>query len=56
MPRVGPRPLIPLGMLIAAGGLAILAAQLGLRTSYPAWILPALLLLGLGLGWCSAAR
>ena len=50
MPRVGPRPLIPLGLLIAAGGLAILAAQLGLRTSYPDWILPAQLLLGVGLG------
>ena len=50
MPRVGPRPLIPLGMLIAAGGLAILAAQLGLRTSYLDWILPAQLLLGVGLG------
>ena len=50
MPRVGPRPLIPLGLLIAAGGLAILAAQLGLRTSYLDWILPAQLLLGVGLG------
>src|SRR5260370_24170930 len=50
MPRVGPRPLIPLGLLIAAGGLAILAAQLGLRTSYPDWIMPAQLLLGVGLG------
>src|SRR5215467_9564451 len=50
MPRVGPRPLIPVGLLIAAGGLAILAAQLGLRTSYPAWILPALVLVGAGLG------
>src|SRR5579872_4266709 len=50
MPRFGPRPLIPAGLLIAAGGLAILAAQLGLRTSYPAWILPALVLVGAGLG------
>jgi EmrB/QacA subfamily drug resistance transporter len=50
LPRVGPRPLLPLGMLIAAGGLAILAAQLGLRTSYLDWILPAQLLLGVGLG------
>ncbi len=46
MPRVGPRPLVPPGMLLAAGGLAILAAQLGLRTSYLDWILPALLLVG----------
>jgi len=50
MPRVGPRPLIPLGMLLAAGGLSILAAQLGLRTSYLDWILPAVLLTGAGLG------
>jgi hypothetical protein len=50
MPRVGPRPLITAGMLIAAGGLSLLAAQLGLRTSYLDWILPALLLVGAGLG------
>jgi EmrB/QacA subfamily drug resistance transporter len=50
MPRVGPRPLIPAGMVLAAGGLAILAARLGLRTSYLDWILPALLLTGAGLG------
>jgi EmrB/QacA subfamily drug resistance transporter len=50
MPRTGPRPLIPLGMLIAAGGLVILAVGLGLRTSYLDWILPALLLVGAGLG------
>src|SRR6516165_9461828 len=50
MPRVGPRPLVPTGMLFAAGGLALLAVQLGLRTSYLDWILPALLLTGAGLG------
>src|SRR5690349_3662352 len=50
MPRTGPRPLIPVGLLIAAGGLVLLAAQLGLRTSYLDWILPALLLVGAGLG------
>jgi EmrB/QacA subfamily drug resistance transporter len=50
MPRTGPRPLIPAGLLIAAVGLAILAAQLGLRTSYLDWILPALVLVGAGLG------
>jgi len=50
MPRFGPRPLIPSGLLIAAGGLALLASQLGLRTSYLAWILPALLMVGVGLG------
>src|SRR6516164_1057449 len=50
MPRVGPRPLVPVGLLIAAGGLVILAARLGLRTSYLDWILPALVLVGAGLG------
>jgi len=50
MPRTGPRPLVPAGMLLAAAGLCILAARLGLRTSYLDWILPALLLTGAGLG------
>jgi EmrB/QacA subfamily drug resistance transporter len=50
MPRTGPRPLIPAGLLLAAGGLAILASRLGLHTSYLDWILPALLLVGAGLG------
>jgi hypothetical protein len=50
MPRVGPRPLVPVGLLAAAGGLALLAGQLGLRTSYLDWILPGLLLTGAGLG------
>jgi EmrB/QacA subfamily drug resistance transporter len=50
MPRFGPRPLVPVGLLIAAGGMVILAARLGLRTSYPGWILPSLLLVGAGLG------
>jgi EmrB/QacA subfamily drug resistance transporter len=50
MPRTGPRPLITAGMLIAAGGLSLLAAQLGLHTSYLDWILPTLLLVGAGLG------
>ena len=50
MPRFGPRPLVPAGMLAAAGGLVLLATQLGLRTSYPGQILPALLLTGAGLG------
>src|SRR5262252_3166862 len=50
MPRVGPRPLVPAGMLLAAGGLSILTARLGLRTSYLDWILLSLLLTGTGLG------
>jgi len=50
MPRLGPRPLIPAGLLLAAGGLALMASELGLRTSYLDWILPALLMVGAGLG------
>src|SRR6202453_2277712 len=50
MPRVGPRILIPLGMLLAGGGLVILAAQLGVGTSYAAVILPGLVVVGAGLG------
>src|SRR5271170_3274149 len=50
MPRVGPRPLIPTGLLLAAGGLALLAVHLSVRTSYLDWILPALVLVGAGLG------
>jgi len=37
-------------MVVAAGGLVILATQLGLTTSYLTAILPALLVVGLGLG------
>jgi MFS family permease len=47
---VGPRPLVPAGLLLGAAGLSLLAAQLGLRTSYLDWILPSLLLVGAGLG------
>jgi MFS family permease len=50
LPRTGPRPLLPVGLLVMAGGLALLAAQLGLRTSYLDWILPGLLVVGAGLG------
>src|SRR5580693_7959486 len=50
MPRFGPRPLVPAGLLAASGGLVLLATQLGLHTSYPGQILPALLLTGAGLG------
>src|SRR5580693_4520197 len=44
MPRFGPRPLIPAGLVLVAGGMVLLATQLGLHTSYPGQILPALLL------------
>jgi EmrB/QacA subfamily drug resistance transporter len=50
MPRLGPRPLVPVGLLAGSGGLVLLATQLGLQTSYAGQILPALLLTGAGLG------
>jgi EmrB/QacA subfamily drug resistance transporter len=50
MPRLGPRLLVPAGLVVAAGGLVILAAQLSSDTSYPAVILPALVVIGAGLG------
>jgi EmrB/QacA subfamily drug resistance transporter len=49
LPKIGPRPLVPLGMLVAAGGVALLR-DLGLHTGYDSGILPGLLLVGLGLG------
>jgi hypothetical protein len=50
MPRVGPRRLVPVGLVIAAGGQVFLATQLGFHTSYPETILLSLVLTGLGLG------
>jgi EmrB/QacA subfamily drug resistance transporter len=49
LPRLGPKPLVPTGMLLAALGMFILA-QLGVHSSYAGHILPALLVTGLGLG------
>ena len=49
MPRVGPRPLAPTGMLMAAGGLAWLTG-IGVHSSYATTVLPPLLLIGLALG------
>src|ERR1700677_3253399 len=50
MPRLGPRILVPVGLIVAAGGLVILASELSPTTSYPAVILAALVVMGLGLG------
>jgi EmrB/QacA subfamily drug resistance transporter len=49
LPRMGPKPLVPTGMLLAAIGMTILA-QLGVHSSYAGHILPALLVIGFGLG------
>jgi MFS family permease len=49
MPRTGPRPLVTLGMLAAAGGAAWLA-QLGPHTAYAAGVLGPIILAGIGVG------
>ena len=49
MPRIGPKPLIGLGLLIAAGGMAWLT-RIGVHSSYVSAVLGPLLLTGTGLG------
>jgi EmrB/QacA subfamily drug resistance transporter len=49
MPRVGPKPLIGFGMLIASGGMVWLA-QLGAHTGYAEGILGPLILVAIGMG------
>ena len=49
LPRFGPKPLVPTGMVLAALGMVLLA-QLGVHSTYAGDILPALLMIGLGLG------
>jgi predicted MFS family arabinose efflux permease len=48
--RMGPRPLLAGGLLVAAVGTALLA-QLGVHTSYLTTILPGLVIFGAGLGF-----
>src|SRR5262249_4455057 len=49
-PRPGPRILIPAGLVVAAGGMVMLATQLGVASRYASAILPALVVAGAGLG------
>jgi EmrB/QacA subfamily drug resistance transporter len=49
MPRVGPRPLVPTGMLIGAGAM-VWFAQLGPHTGYAAGVLGPIIMTGVGLG------
>jgi EmrB/QacA subfamily drug resistance transporter len=49
LPRVGPRPLIPTGQLLGAAGLLLLS-RLQAGSSYLAHVLPALYVMGLGMG------
>jgi EmrB/QacA subfamily drug resistance transporter len=48
-PRIGPRPLVPVGALIAAGGMVYLT-RIGLDTHYVTGVLPGLILIGMGMG------
>jgi EmrB/QacA subfamily drug resistance transporter len=48
-PRVGPRPLVVVGMLLGGGGMLYLT-RLTVASSYATGILPALILLGIGFG------
>lgn len=49
LPRLGPRLLIPPGLLIGAGGMVLLTG-IGLHTSYVGGVLPGLVVVGFGLG------
>lgn len=49
MPRIGPKPLVGLGLLIAAAGMAWLTG-IGVHTSYAATVLGPLLVAGAGIG------
>jgi MFS family permease len=50
LPRVGPRPLVPPGLVVAAAGM-IIFTRLGAQSGYVTHILPGLLVLGVGLGF-----
>ena len=49
MPRIGPKPLVAIGLLTAAAGMAWLTG-IGVHTSYVSAVLGPLLIMGIGLG------
>ena len=51
--RVGPRPLVPFGALLGAGGMLLLT-RLSADSTYATGVLPALLVIGAGLGFTFA--
>jgi predicted MFS family arabinose efflux permease len=53
LPRVGPRPLIPAGFLVAAAGMFWLA-QLGVAASYAGAVLGPIIVVGIGMGLAMA--
>ncbi len=53
VPRIGPRPMVPIGALIAAGGMALMT-RVELDSTYTGGVLIPLLLIGAGLGFVFA--
>ena len=49
VPKIGPKVVVPVGMLLATGGMVWLT-RLGLHSTYAAHVLPPLLLVGAGIG------
>jgi MFS family permease len=49
VPKLGPKVVVPTGLLLAAAGMALLT-RLGLHSTYPQHVLPPLLLIGAGIG------
>jgi hypothetical protein len=49
VPRIGPKVVVPIGLLLAAGGMVWLT-RLGLGSTFPKHVLPPLLVIGAGLG------
>ncbi|HEX3517887.1 MAG TPA: MFS transporter [Solirubrobacteraceae bacterium] len=49
LPRTGPRPLIPTGMVLASFAMVLLT-HVGVSTGYASHVLPALLVMGVGMG------
>ena len=49
LPRLGPKAMVPFGMLIASGGMVYLT-HLGLSSTYAGDVLPGLMVIGLGMG------
>lgn len=50
LPRVGPRPLVPPGLVVAAAGM-VMFTRLGADSGYVTHILPGLLVIGVGIGF-----
>src|SRR4051812_10932944 len=53
LPRTGAKPLITLGMVLAAGGMVFLTG-IGVDTTYASHVLPGIMIMGAGLGMSMA--